>query len=60
MLTPRAQQFAPNGSMLPCTDKSTLIEKLGTAKPPDDDQQQLQDVSSLERDAVDPQTIDWR
>ncbi|PIK61642.1 hypothetical protein BSL78_01460 [Apostichopus japonicus] len=46
-LTQRAL-FAPNGAMLPCTDKSKLIhllEKLGTAEPPDDDQQQLQDAS---------------
>ena len=44
--------------MLPCTDKSKLIGKCGTAEPTDDDQQQLQDVTGLERDAVDPQTID--
>lgn len=60
-LTPRAL-FAPNGAMLPCTDKSKLIhllEKLGTAEPPDDDQQQLQDASGLQRDAVDSETMDF-
>jgi hypothetical protein len=59
-LTPRAL-FAANGTMLPCTDKSQLIhllEKLGTAEPPDGDQQQLQDASVLQRDAVDPETTD--
>ena len=60
-LTPRAL-FAPNGAMLPCNDKSKLIhllEKLGTAEPPDDDQQQLQDASGLQRDAVDSETMDF-
>ena len=59
-LTPRAL-FAPNGAMLPCTDKAKLIHllELGAAEPPDDPQQQLQDASGLQGDAVSLETIDF-
>ena len=60
-LTPRAL-FAPNGAMLPCTDKAKLIhllEKLGAAEPPDDAQQQLHDASGLQGDATGLETMDF-
>ena len=60
-LTPRAL-FAANGAMLPCTDKAKLIhllEKLRAAEPPDDAQQQLQDASGLQGDAVSLETKDF-
>ena len=54
-ITPRAL-FAADGAMLPCTDKAKLIhllEKLGTARPPAEEQQQSNDASVLQRGAVD-------
>ena len=59
-LTPRAL-VAPNGAMLPCTDKAKLIHllELGAAEPPDDAQQQLQDASGLQGDAVGLETMDF-
>ena len=45
-----------------CTDNSKLIlllDKLGTAEPPNDYQLQLQDESGLQPDAVDCETMDF-
>ena len=55
MLTPRAL-FAPNGAMLPCTEKSKLIhllEKLREAEP------HAANASGLQGDAVSLETIDF-
>ena len=59
-LTPRAL-LAPNRATLPCTDKAKLIHllELGAAEPPDDPQQQLQDASGLQGDAVGLETMDF-
>ena len=48
--------------MLPCTDKAKLIhllEKLRAAEPPDDAQQQLQEASGLQSDAVGLEAMDF-
>ena len=48
--------------MLPCTDKYKLInllEMFGATEPPDDAQQQLQDASGLQGDAVGLKTMEF-